>query len=321
MSETAEQTTEPEAPAATGPKCRSCGTPLQEGQDWCLECGTARPGRTGRRRGLLGPTLGVAGLTILLVAGAVAAAYAALAPSHNSSGSAALVAQLPTVSTATTPPPVTTTNSATIPSVPATPTPAPTPVPSTTPSLTTSTKATTTGSTTTTHTTTTTTTTTNTTTTTTTPATQPILLDPNAASNYNPFNFPASRFGDPSLAIDGDTTTSWTYQLDPSSGGLVGVGLLIDMRAPQKVGSLVLQTGTPGMAVEYYGANGSAPPASITTPDGWKHLASTPTALSKNTVTLSTGGTEYRYVLVWIRRAAVSGSPTSVGISELVLNN
>ena len=34
---------------------------------------------------------------------------------------------------------------------------------------------------------------------------QPILLDTNAASTYNPYAYPASNFGDPSLAIDGET--------------------------------------------------------------------------------------------------------------------
>ena len=39
---------------------------------------------------------------------------------------------------------------------------------------------------------------------------QPILLDTNAASTYNPYNYPESEFGDPSLVIDGETGTAWT---------------------------------------------------------------------------------------------------------------
>ena len=53
------------------------------------------------------------------------------------------------------------------------------------------------------------------------PATEPqanaLLLDTNAASTYNPYAYPASDFGDPSLAIDGDVTTGWTAQVDPAA--------------------------------------------------------------------------------------------------------
>jgi hypothetical protein len=46
-------------------------------QDWCLACGTAAPGRLGERPGWRAATTVIA-LTLVLVAGSVAAAYAAL---------------------------------------------------------------------------------------------------------------------------------------------------------------------------------------------------------------------------------------------------
>ena len=57
--------------------CPSCGAGMDAGQDWCLECGTAAPGRLGTRPGWRA-ALTVASATVLLVLGAVVAAYAAL---------------------------------------------------------------------------------------------------------------------------------------------------------------------------------------------------------------------------------------------------
>ncbi|MCW2984195.1 MAG: hypothetical protein JWR63_1765, partial [Conexibacter sp.] len=69
----------PEAPQAP-PEVRTCPTcqaPLEDGQDWCLNCGEAQPGR---RLALPGKraTATVLALTTVLVGGAVAASYAAL---------------------------------------------------------------------------------------------------------------------------------------------------------------------------------------------------------------------------------------------------
>ncbi len=51
-----------------------------------------------------------------------------------------------------------------------------------------------------------------------------ILLDTNAASTYNPYNYPESDFGDPSLTIDGDTTTGWTAIVEPATAPEDGRG-------------------------------------------------------------------------------------------------
>src|SRR5918912_1174556 len=71
----------PDAPAAEPvPElrtCPACEAPLEPEQDWCLNCGTAQPGRlaglTGKRAAAT-----VLSLTALLVGGAVAASYPAL---------------------------------------------------------------------------------------------------------------------------------------------------------------------------------------------------------------------------------------------------
>ena len=48
---------------------------------------------------------------------------------------------------------------------------------------------------------------------------------PDAASTYNPYGYPASEFGDPSLAIDGDTSTAWTAQVNPAVAPKMAEGL------------------------------------------------------------------------------------------------
>src|SRR3954451_10008369 len=50
---------------------------MQRGQDWCLECGTAAPGRLGTKPGWRA-AFTVVGLTTLLLCCAVIAIYAAL---------------------------------------------------------------------------------------------------------------------------------------------------------------------------------------------------------------------------------------------------
>src|SRR5919198_282730 len=72
-----EAPSEPKAPAPGARTCGACGAEMAPGQDWCLACGTAAPGRLGARPGWRAAST-VTGLTAVLVAGAVAASYAAL---------------------------------------------------------------------------------------------------------------------------------------------------------------------------------------------------------------------------------------------------
>src|SRR4051812_4673037 len=57
--------------------CSECGEAMLDSQDWCLNCGTAAPGRLGSRPGWRAVST-VTLLTLVLVMGAVAASYAAL---------------------------------------------------------------------------------------------------------------------------------------------------------------------------------------------------------------------------------------------------
>ncbi|HEV2753865.1 MAG TPA: hypothetical protein VGV36_08545, partial [Solirubrobacteraceae bacterium] len=57
--------------------CASCGAGMDAGQDWCLECGTAAPGRIDERPGGRA-ALTIASVVVVLVLSAGVAAYAAL---------------------------------------------------------------------------------------------------------------------------------------------------------------------------------------------------------------------------------------------------
>jgi hypothetical protein len=152
----------------------------------------------------------------------------------------------------------------------------------------------------------------------------PILLDTDAATTYNPYNFPAAGFGDPALAIDGEPSTAWTAQVQAASFPNMAEGLLIDLRSPTKLGRIELATPTRGMTVQLYGANGSKAPATITEP-GWTLLSGTHVLKKKVThLRLRTEGKTFSFLLVWVTKApaASQGSaqaPGQVGISELAL--
>ncbi|HEX4563905.1 MAG TPA: hypothetical protein VH115_05565, partial [Solirubrobacteraceae bacterium] len=151
-----------------------------------------------------------------------------------------------------------------------------------------------------------------------------IELDTNAASTYNPYSYPAVNFGDPSLAIDGDLTTGWTAQVDPAVAPKMAEGLVIDLRSPGRIADAKLYTSTTGMTVQVYGANGHAPPGSITDP-AWVSLSHALVLKKKSTtIKLRDATKAFSFIVLWISRAPESaiGTPQAPGhvvIDELEL--
>jgi hypothetical protein len=307
-------------------ECSKCGAQMQEGQDWCLQCGATRPkslgpGGPGWRTGAA-----ILGATALLVCGASVAAYAALnktkpKPKHVAVAAVRPTTVPPTTTPGTIPPPNTTT-----PGIPTTVTPtppAPAPTPSTpsepvfppetkteTPTKSTETKSAEK-------------TTAEKESKAESEAPSPILLDTNAASTYNPYSYPATLFGDPSLAIDGDAKTAWTAQVQPEKAPNMAEGLLLDLKSPQKLGSSTVKTTTTGVTVEIYGANGKTIPGSITD-TGWKRLAGLKVLKKKKStpLRLKTNGKGYRYIVLWLAKApagSTAATPGAVAIGEFEL--
>jgi hypothetical protein len=332
--------------------CKSCGAPLAEDQEWCLQCGAGVQGSLMREADWR-PLAALAAAGAILLGGAGTAAYAALSQKPSKPPTHVLIAQVPASTTpSTTPttptapstlntPPPTSTPSTTTPSgtfgtgtgtsgsgtglpsstirppkLPAlVPTPRnpsrSTPLPTSTGSTpsgesSTPVKTPTTGATEPTN-----------------PAANPILLDTDAASTYNPSGYPASYFGDPGLAIDGETATSWTAEVPPSAAPLMAAGLALDLKTARHLGTLEVHTSTPGMTVEVFGANGSAIPATIVDP-AWTKLTPSHLVKKKNaTIKLGTGGRAFRFIVLWFTKAPPSavGTPTvpgHIGIGEVV---
>lgn len=347
-------------------ECANCGAAMQETQDWCVQCGAARPGLLGRRPGWL-TAAGVLAITLLLVVGASVAAYAALSK-HGPKAHKQLALRAPTSVSPTATPTVPPTTTPAVPATPGTPTTpseaAPPKIPTQTPtpegsskgsanellfppggegseekgskagksgkasksskSSGSSSKGSSEG------------------------LTgggveegskgesssgsgsksaepegpEPILLDTNAASTYNPNAYPSSLFGDPSLTIDGDASTAWTTEVQASLAPQVNAGIVLDLRTAQKLAKVTIKTKTPGITVEMYGANGENVPALIGD-STWKKLHKARLLKKKKvTIKLKTKGAAYRFVLLWIVKApasSTSADPGKVAIRELEL--
>jgi hypothetical protein len=341
VSESANDTnTEAEAAAKpAGPRCRSCGTPLAQGQEWCLECGSARTPnrwRSGRR-----PLLLTSGLTIGLLGVAVAASYAAIVDDPSAPGSSTVpapppvVAVAPPVDTTPTVPSIEDTNadattdpidpidsSTSDPSFPATDdsTSGSTDTGSTGGSTDSGSSGTSTG-------TTTTTTTTNTTTTPTPPAPVAISLKGKDASLYDPLQHQlAPDGGDPAAAI-GDASSAWIAQTDPANPKMQ-IGLLITLPKKSTVSELTFSTSTPGFNVQVYGSFEADLPTEIND-SRWAFLRSRndvdgPSTKDDNKaddgdehISLADDGEEYKMILLWLTKPPTSGPPAKLSAVKL----
>jgi hypothetical protein len=320
--------------------CANCGATLEPGQDWCLTCGAAAgpadpaPGRRASAT--------ILGLLALLVAGAVAASYAALredqtTPPTQAQVNAAQVAQTPPATTpppaATTPPADTTTTpdsststgKSTLPKVapPAgtssSSSPAPTPAPQTTPPAASNpapaappatSTGTNTGSTPTPGGTSTGKQTTNPT------PTTPIEMDlaESAGSVYDPYRR-ATAVGVPGKALDHDGSTSWYVDTAPGQPQ-VGMGYVVNVGSAKGIKAVDITTPTPGFKVEIYATDEATPPPAITD-TRWAHITdkSDVGADGKTHIVLGAGSSKYQTLLVWITKPPTSG--TRVRISEL----
>jgi hypothetical protein len=317
---------------------------MEPGQDWCLQCGAGAPGSLDAG----GPSWRSAAViltaTSVLVLGAAAAAYAALNKGGATKPHPTIVAVAPTTSTAAATPTPTTPVTPT-PSTPgaATPTPKASGLPATNPlaptgtasppkiPLTTPTPKSTGTSTTPTK-------TKETSPTSTTPSSgnetgggaatestpAAIVLDPDAASTYNPYGYPASGFGDPSLAIDGDTSTEWTALLNPAVAPKMAEGLAIDLKSTQRVSALEVVTSTPGMSIQIYGSSSQTVPTSITDP-AWVQLSPYLTVKKRHErIKLKDSTKAFRFITLWISKAPAASigtaeAPGHVSVNELEL--
>jgi hypothetical protein len=298
---------------------------MDPAQEWCLQCGAGVPGSLVTRSPHWRSTATVLGATAILVVGAAAAAYAALSKTATAAHRTTVVAQTPPPApvtpatptpapTAVVPPATTTAKTPTLkpgaagrtvkpPKIPLTPA---VPKATTPPTVTTPAKAT------------------PKTAPPSQPHTPPITLDTNAVTTYNPNSEPATAFGDPSLAIDGETSTGWTVQVDPAIAPKMAAGLVVDLNTPRRLSEVALVTPTPGMTIQIFGSNAAAVPAAITDP-AWIQLTSSQVEKKRHVlIPLRHSTTAFRFVMLWISGAPAASvgtpqAPGRVSVNELEL--
>jgi len=293
---------------------------MESAQEWCLQCGAPAPGSLSTHTPSWRSSAVVLAATALLALGAAGAAYAAL--TKTKVRHVILVQVAAAAATPTTPAPTTT---PTTPATAATPKPVvpkaavkPPKIPLTAATP----KATATPKTTTTPAATTPTTTPKSTVPKKTAAKNPaaqlppaLLLDTNSLATYNPEGYPAEAFGDPSLAVDGDTSTGWSAQVNPTIAPKMAVGLLINLNTAEKLSALELITSTPGMTVQVFGSTASTAPAAITDP-GWTALSTHALQKERHTlIKLNNPTKAFRVLALWITGAPPGsiGTPTAPG--------
>lgn len=320
---TAEVQTPPETPNETPAPtvaCATCGAALQPGQEWCLECGTARPDRLAAARPSWRGGAAVLVVTGVLALGAAAAAWAGLSADAKrvaADNTQAALPQQQAPPAATTQPPAAAQPppaaapaekspppAAKAPSNPTSATPAAAAAPSSPPSTGSSSSSSSSSS---------------AQKDTTAPQhSKPVAklvavkLAPEDARTYNPYNRPGAESADPKLTVDGDAKTAWTASLDPAAGGQSAIGVDLALGKLTGVRSLKLTTPTPGMTIEIYGARSTDAPVSVQDPE-WTHIATQLDVAKDGTIRLGSGADEYRHLLIWITEAPPSGAQVSLG--------
>ena len=118
--------------------------------------------------------------------------------------------------------------------------------------------------------------------------------------NYDPSGPPDTHASTAPAATDGNTSTSWYTQRYYSSafGGLKqGLGLVVDAGKPVKLGSLTVQTPTPGFVAQIRAGSSANGPFSSD---------SAPRTVGSSTTFALTGATA-QYSVVWITRLPPGG--------------
>ena len=157
--------------------------------------------------------------------------------------------------------------------------------------------------------------------TTTTPADtgpKPIELNGDAGTVYDPFKR-AKDSGETTRALDGDQTTSW--YVDPTIPTQIAVGYVVDLGKLQGVRQINLQTPTPGFRVEIYATDETTPPPDILD-TRWSHIKDVSNVGAKDSgkqkIVLGAGTSKYRNVLLWFTPPPTDGPRLRITELELL---
>jgi serine/threonine-protein kinase len=138
-----------------------------------------------------------------------------------------------------------------------------------------------------------------------------VQLCQSCAQGFNPLGDPKNEAPNAGLAIDNDPNTAWVTQIYYSSTlSKAGFGIYLDTAPGVAARVLQIRTKTPGCSATIY-ARTNRPP--LTWPDaGWHRVGGSSSVQSTQSIPLNTGGTRYRYYLMWITSLA--------GHQQLALN-
>jgi len=138
-----------------------------------------------------------------------------------------------------------------------------------------------------------------------------------SAHDYDPLGDGEEHSEEAARTVDRDDGTAWsteTYQDGIAGAGKPGVGLYIDAKPKVAAVKMQIDTPEPGFKATIYAAGPGSAPKSL---DGWTKVGDVNMNRDSRRVNLDTGGTEYRYYLVWITELGEGASQAK--ISEIRL--
>src|SRR3954471_14688720 len=124
-----------------------------------------------------------------------------------------------------------------------------------------------------------------------------------SAHAYDPLGDKQEHSDAASRVVDRDPGTIWTtesYTAGIAGAGKSGVGIYVDAKPKVEAVAMQLQTPQPGWRATIYAA--PAGPAPQTVPGGWTKVGGGTVKAADQRFKLDTGGTPYRYYLVWITK-------------------
>ncbi|MEA2391093.1 MAG: eukaryotic-like serine/threonine-protein kinase [Solirubrobacteraceae bacterium] len=147
------------------------------------------------------------------------------------------------------------------------------------------------------------------------PSLQFVRLASDSAHDYDPYGTDGEHPGETGQAVDGDRNSYWSTETYTGDLQKPGVGIYVDAAPSTRARALEVRTPTAGFAAEVYAAK-DRPPAKLPDP-GWVKLGAAASVGTRERIALSSGGTRYRYFLLWITRLPAGVS--QVKIAELAI--
>jgi serine/threonine-protein kinase len=145
---------------------------------------------------------------------------------------------------------------------------------------------------------------------------QAVRLCQSCAQGFNPLGNPVDEAPDAALAIDNQPNTFWvTQHYFDNKLDKAGTGIYVNA-SPGVVGrELRITDVSPGFTAAVYARN-DAPQLKAPPGNGWTQLSQPTVVRRSTTIPLNTGGSTYRYYLLWITSL---GGRQQLSIDELAL--